>query len=229
MVKIYADGADLQSILELDKNPIVEGFTTNPSLLKKARVTDYKAFALKVLDKIKVKPVSFEVFADNYAEMYRQAHEIASWGNNVYVKIPVTNTLGWSSRELIGKLLSEGIKVNVTAIMTLEQVNYLLPVLNYTPCYLSIFAGRIADSGRDPVPVIQSAVMLVKNKPSVEILWASPRELYNIIQANEAGCHIITVFHDILKKYSNIGCDLTALSLATVQMFYKDGQGYEIA
>jgi transaldolase len=230
-VKIFADGADLPEMLELYRNPVISGFTTNPTLMRKAGVVDYKKFAHEVLQVITDRPISFEVFSDDFREMERQAHEIATWGDNVYVKIPITNTRGESSTDLVGRLSHAGAKVNVTAMLTLAQVEAV------TRCfagdragYVSVFAGRIADSGRDPLPIMVEALRIMRAKPSLELIWASPRELLNIIQANTIGCHIITVTADILKKLSLIGKDLTKYSLDTVKMFHDDAQkaGYSL-
>ena len=230
-IKIFADGADLDGIREMAGNPLIKGFTTNPTLMRKAGVADYKAFAFDALKIITGRPVSFEVFADEFDEMERQALEIASWGDNVNVKIPVTNTRGVSSAPLVGRLSEKGVKVNVTAVFTLEQMEEIIAVLDpATPAILSVFAGRLADSGRDPIPHMEKAVEIVKAKPEAEVLWASPRELLNILQADAAGCHIITVTHDVLKKLDNIGKNLSEFSLETVKMFYDDAKaaGYDI-
>ena len=224
-VKIFADGANVPGMLEMAANPLISGLTTNPTLMKNAGVTDYKSFALNVLAKIKDKPISFEVFSDEFDEMERQALEIASWGKNVYVKIPVTNTRGASSVELVGRLSNKGVKVNVTAMMTIEQVKKVVPALLDGPGgYVSVFAGRIADSGRDPVPIMMEIVQYLKPHPSVELLWASPREVLNILQADQIGCHIITVTNDLIKKMSLFGKDLSEFSLDTVKMFYNDAR-----
>ena len=230
-VKLFADGADLAGMKEMAANPLVKGFTTNPTLMRKAGVADYKAFALEVLKAIPDRPVSFEVFADEFDEMERQALEIASWGKNVNVKIPVTNTRREFSGPLIERLSKGGVKVNVTAILALEQVRAVTERLApETPAIISVFAGRIADTGVDPVPLMQKAVQVMKEKPKAELIWASPRELLNVFQADAIGCHIITATNDILKKLSLVGKDLDAYSLETVQMFHKDAQaaGYAI-
>ena len=222
-IKIFADGADLESIKNLCQNSLIKGFTTNPSLMKKKGITDYKKFALNVLEITNDKPVSFEIFADDLEEMEHQANEIATWGNNVNVKIPVTNTQGKSTVDLIAKLSEKKIICNVTAILTLDQLRNVVDVLNPdTYAILSIFAGRIADSGIDPIDIIKKSVNLSKKYPNVKILWASPREVINIFQANEAGCHIITVAKDIIDKFENLGKNLEEYSLDTVKMFYKD-------
>jgi transaldolase len=222
-VKIYADSADKAWMLEMCKNPLIRGFTTNPTLMRKAGVSDYRAFAFDVLQAIPDRPVSFEVFSDEFAEMKRQAQKVASWGENVYVKIPVTNTRGESSAALIRELAQDGIKLNVTALMTLEQVRVISKSLAGGPsAYVSIFAGRIADAGHDPVPVMSAAVDLLSDNPNLELIWASPRELLNIFQADAVGCHIITVTSDLLKKLHSIGKDLHEFSLETVKMFRDD-------
>lgn len=224
-IKLFADGADISHILDMYKNPLIKGFTTNPTLMRKAGITDYKGFALSLLSKIKDRPISFEVFSDDFQEMYDQAREIASWGNNVYVKIPVTNTKGQSSSHLIRQLAKAGVKQNVTALMTLNQVRKVTHALAEGPSsYVSVFAGRIADTGRDPVEMMKAAVAELKPYPQLELIWASPRELLNIFQANQIGCHIITATHDILKKLELVGKDLTEYSLETVQMFYHDAE-----
>ena len=224
-IKIFADGADKAGMLEMAKNPLIKGFTTNPTLMRKAGIQDYKAFAQDVLLNIPNLPVSLEVFSDEFVEMERQARLIASWGPNVYVKIPVTNTRGASSGLLIQKLSSEGIKLNVTALTHLRQVSAVAAYLDdVTPAYISVFAGRVADTGVDAFAVMREAKYLVKFKPNIEIIWASPRELYNIFQADAAGVDIITVSNDILKKLPLIGKDLDEYSLDTVKMFYEDGK-----
>ena len=222
-VKIFADGADKAGMLEMHANPLIKGLTTNPTLMRKAGVTDYRAFCKDVLVVIKDKPLSFEVFSDEFDEMERQALEIASWGENVYVKIPISNTRGETALGLVKRLAHRRVKVNVTAIMTLGQVRDVVNVLNpYTPSYVSVFAGRIADTGRAALPIMTAAVELLKMAPAAELIWASPRELYNIIEADMAGCHIITATTDVLKKLSLVGYDLDAYSLDTVKMFYSD-------
>jgi len=230
-IEVFADGADLSSMLELNNDKNIKGFTTNPTLMKKAGVQDYKDFAIEISQKIKDKPLSFEVFADDINQMEDQAHEINSWGSNINVKIPITNTKGVSTNDLIGKLTSQNIKCNVTAIFTLEQVKNLLSFINNdTYTIISIFAGRIADTGIDPIPLMQEAVNLTKHTTNVKILWASPRELLNIFHANDSGCHIITVASDILKKINLINKNLDEFSLETVKMFYDDARnvGYKI-
>ena len=224
-VKIFADGADLDGILELYRNPHIRGFTTNPTLMRKSGVSDYEQFSRQVLEHISDRPISFEVFSDEFDEMERQARKIASWGKNVYVKIPVTNTRRESSVDLVRCLASEGIQLNVTALMTLEQVSAISKALeNHAPSYISVFAGRIADTGRDPMPLMKEAVEIMSLYRTQELIWASPRELLNIFHADEIGCHIITVTHDLLKKLSFVGKDLGEFSLDTVKMFYSDAQ-----
>ena len=229
--KIFADGAKKNEILSYRRNPLISGFTTNPTLMKKAGVIDYKSFALDVLSIIKDKPISFEVFSDDFDEMEQQALEISGWGRNVSVKVPITNTKGISSARLIKKLSLAGVKINATAIMTIDQVKSVLPSLgNSSQAYVSVFAGRIADSGIDPVPIMKEIMILLKDYPNVELVWASPREVYNLIQANEIKCHVITVTNDLLRKLPLIGKDLTEFSLDTVKMFYNDAKeaGYKI-
>jgi len=225
-VKIFADGADKKSLLELAKKDWVAGFTTNPTLMKKAGIQDYKAFALDVLSEIKDRPISFEVFSDDFDEMRTQALDIASWGENVYVKIPITNTSGESCVPLIWELSHLGVKVNATALFTLDQVLQTAQALKGgAPSVISVFAGRIADTGRNPTPIMEAALAICQAADSnIELLWASPRELYNIVEADRAGCHIITVSHDILAKLGSLGKDLNEFSLETVQMFYNDAQ-----
>ena len=222
-VQIFADGADKSGMLEMYDKPYIKGLTTNPTLMKKAGITDYRAFCKDILTHIKDKPLSFEVFSDDFAEMERQAMEIASWGDNVYVKIPVTNTKKESCYALVKKLGVRRVKMNVTAIMTMSQVRDVVAVLNpNVPSYVSVFAGRIADTGRDPVPMMAAAVEMLKVAPAAELIWASPRELLNIFQADEVGCQVITVTSDILKKLTLVGYNLDAYSLDTVKMFYDD-------
>ena len=222
-VKIFADGADLPGMLEMYRQPYIRGFTTNPTLMRKAGIRDYRAFALEVLAAIPDRPISFEVFSDDFAGMERQAREIAGWGKNVYVKIPVTNTKREPAYELVRRLSRAGVNLNVTAVMTLEQVERLAGELSGgAPSCVSLFAGRVADTGRDPVPLMRSAVEALTTAPNAELIWASPRELLNIFQADEIGCHIITVTNDILKKLSLVGKDLADYSLDTVKMFCAD-------
>ena len=222
-VKIFADGADKNGILEMQQDPYIKGFTTNPTLMRKAGITNYEGFARDILTHIQHEPISFEVFSDDFDEMYEQALQIASWGNNVYVKIPVTNTQGKSAARLIQKLAHAGVKQNVTALMTLDQVKEVADALAGGPAAcISVFAGRIADTGRDPLPLMIESLRVMKAHAQLELIWASPRELLNIFQANEIGCHIITVTNDILKKLYLVNKDLNEFSLETVKMFYED-------
>lgn len=222
-VKMFADGADLKGMIEMYGKPYVRGFTTNPTLMRKAGISDYRGFAREVLAAIPDRPISFEVFSDDFPEMERQAREIASWGSNVNVKIPVTNTQGEPAYKLISALARAGIKLNVTAVFTLEQVRDVVGHLDpRTPAYVSVFAGRIADTGRDPMPLMAAAHALVHTLPHAELIWASPRELLNIFHADAVGCDIITVTNDVLAKLSNVGKDLAQFSLETVQMFHTD-------
>ena len=230
-VKLFADGADKDGMLEMYANPIISGFTTNPTLMKAAGIKDYKSFALDILSFIKDKSISFEVFSDEFDEMKRQALEIASWADNIYVKIPITNTKAESSVDLIAALSEQNVKINVTAMMTVEQVQSVLQALVNGPgSYVSIFAGRIADAGLDPLPVMSEVVEILKDYSNIELIWASPRELYNVVQANDIGCHIITATNNILKKLPTLGKDLDQFSLETVKMFYDDASeaGYSI-
>jgi transaldolase len=222
-VKIFGDGADLPRMLELYRQPYISGFTTNPTLMNKAGIRDYRAFAKEVVAAIPDRHVSFEVFSDEFDEMERQAREIATWGPNVYAKIPVTNTRRESSCDLIRRLSHAGVQVNVTAVLTLQQVRDVLAQLRGgAPSCVSVFAGRVADTGRDPVPMMKEAVSILRAEPKAELIWASPRELLNIFQADGIGCHIITVTHDILARLSNVGKDLDQYSLETVRMFHDD-------
>lgn len=222
-IKIFADGAEKAGMLEMHKKPYIKGFTTNPTLMRKAGISDYESFARDILTEITDLPVSFEVFSDDFEEMRKQALFITSWGKNVYVKIPVTNTLGAPAYGLIADLAQAGVKLNVTAIMTMEQVRDVSAALkNDAPSIISVFAGRMADTGRDPVPFMTSARKLVSQYPFQELLWASPRELLNIFQADEIGCHIITVTNELLLKLTNVGKDLSEYSLDTVKMFRND-------
>jgi transaldolase len=224
-VKIFGDGADLASMLALYKQPFIHGFTTNPTLMNKAGIRDYRGFARDVLQAIPDRPISFEVFSDDIGEMERQAREIATWGDHVYVKIPVTNTRREPTYDLIHRLAHAGVKVNVTAIMTLDQVRHVVDALRGgAPSNVSVFAGRIADTGRDPLPVMIESLAIMQAEPGAELIWASPRELLNIFQADEIGCHIITVTSDILKKLDGVGKDLGDFSLDTVKMFHDDAQ-----
>ena len=224
-IKIFADGADLEQMLELAKKPFVQGFTTNPTLMRKAGVTDYVAFARAVLEEITDRPISFEVFSDELDGIHAQALEITAWAPNVYVKVPVTNTRGESTEEIVRELTGSGVKVNVTGILTLPQVETVTQALaGGAPSVVSVFAGRIADTGRDPVPHMTEALKIVAGAPSAELLWASPRELLNIVQADEIGCHIVTVTEDLLAKLPLLGKDLAEYSLDTVTMFHDDAQ-----
>lgn len=231
-IKIFADGADLEGIRSIGALPFVQGFTTNPTLMRKAGVSDYKAFALEVLGAVGGRPVSFEVFADDFEEMEAQALEIASWGPNVNVKIPVTDTRGATAAPLVQRLSERGVVCNVTAMFTIAQFEEIVDALHPgTDAILSLFAGRIADTGVDPVPIVRQAVEISAAKPKAEVLWASPREILNLFQADEAGCHIITVTNDMLKKLSNIGKNLSLFSRETVEMFFNDASaaGYAIS
>lgn len=230
-VKLFADGADKAGMLEMYRKPFVKGFTTNPTLMRKAGVSDYRGFAEEILAAIPDRPISFEVFSDEFDEMERQAKEIATWGDNVYVKIPVTNTRREPAYALVKRLSHGGVKVNVTAMMTLDQVRYVAESLRGgAPSCVSVFAGRIADTGFDPVPLMAEAVRILKDVPTAELIWASPRELLNVFQADSVGCHIITATNDILKKLDLIGKDLAEYSLDTVKMFYNDATqaGYKL-
>jgi transaldolase len=230
-VAIFADGADIDGILEMHRNPLIKGFTTNPTLMRKAGVEDYAGFAHNLLRAISDRPISFEVFADDFDEMELQAREIASWGSNVNVKIPVTNTKGVSAGPLIRRLAREGLRMNVTALMTLQQVKTVAECLADSPSsYISVFAGRVADTGCDPVPMMAEAVAFLAAFPNLKLLWASPRELLNIFQADAIGCHVITATNDVLKKLGIVGKSLEKYSLETVQMFYSDAQkaGYKL-
>jgi transaldolase len=224
-VKIFADGAEKAGMLEMYAKPYIKGFTTNPTLMHKVGLTDYRVFARDIVSVIPDRPISFEVFSDEFEEMERQAREIATWGDNVYVKIPVTNTRREPAYDLVRLLANEGVKLNITAIMTIDQVrNVVDAVKDGAPSCVSVFAGRIADTGRDPVPIMTECVDILKAAPQSELIWASPRELLNIIQADAIGCHIITVTNDILKKLPLIGKDLADYSLDTVKMFFDDGR-----
>lgn len=228
-VKIFADGANVQDMKRIYNEGIVKGFTTNPTLMRKDGVTNYVAFAKSVLSEIKDMPISFEVFSDDFDKMEEQAKEICSWGKNVYIKIPVTNTKGEEAYDLIKKLSNEKLKINVTAILTLEQVEKVTRSVS-AESIISVFAGRIADTGRDPIPIVKESLEIIRENKKIELLWASSRELLNVLQANECGCHIITVTNDILKKLPMINKDLKELSLDTVKMFYNDAAaaGYVI-
>jgi len=222
-IKLYLDGADLASMSKWARDERVSGFTTNPSLMRKAGVTDYAAFAREALSIVGGKPISFEVLSDDFVEMERQAYVIAGWGANVYVKIPVTNSKGESSAPLVGRLSASGVRVNVTAVMTVAQVRRVASVLvPETPSVVSVFAGRIADTGVDPVPIMEESADILHSRPKAELLWASTREVLNVIQANRAHCHIITVTADVLDKLSLVGKDLTEFSRETAEMFVCD-------
>ncbi len=230
-IKLFADGADKAAMLALYKEPMIRGFTTNPTLMRQAGVTNYAEFAREILAAIPDRPISFEVFGDEFSEMEHQARMIASWGENVYVKIPITNTRREASYELVRTLSRSNIKLNVTAVMTLDQVRAAAEALSGgAQSCISIFAGRIADTGRDPVPVMKEAVRIASREPRIEVVWASPREILNVFHAEEAGCQIITVTRDLLKKLNLIGKDLQEYSLETVRMFYRDGveAGYSL-
>jgi transaldolase len=221
--RIFADGADLDGILALAANPRIAGFTTNPTLMWKAGLTDYAEFAKRLLERITEHPISFEVFADDAGEMFRQAKIIASWGENVYVKIPVTTTSGESMAPLVRELSEGGVKVNVTALFTTGQVELITAAVKEgAPSYISVFAGRIADAGVDPVPIMARAVEIMDNAERSELIWASPREILNLVQADQVGCHVITMTHDLLKKLDCLGKGLEQYSLETVQMFHRD-------
>jgi transaldolase len=231
-VKLFADGADRAGMREMYANPLITGFTTNPTLMRKAGISDYETFAREMVQAIPDRPICFEVLSDEFSEMEAQALLLASLGDNVYVKVPVTNTRAEPASELICRLASLGVKLNVTAIMSLDQVRTVSECLvESESCYISVFAGRVADTGRDPVPMMAAAVELVRPYPQIELIWASPRELLNIFQADAVGCHVITATNDILAKLSLVGKDLHAFSLETVQMFYDDARtaGFELS
>ncbi|MGZ5475156.1 MAG: transaldolase [Thermoanaerobaculia bacterium] len=222
-IDLYADGADVRDMIAARESGIVKGFTTNPTLMKKSGVTDYEAFAKEALKAVAGMPISFEVFADDFAEMERQARRICTWGDAVFVKIPITNTKAEPAIPLIKRLSAAGVKLNITAILTVKQVRETVDALHpNTPAIVSVFAGRIADTGRDPVPLMKECAAITRQKPKAQLLWASPRELLNIYHAEECGCHIITVTSDILKKLAMVGKPLQELSLDTVKMFYND-------
>jgi transaldolase len=230
-IKIFADGADRAGILELRENPAISGFTTNPTLMRAAGVDDYESFALDMIQLIPERPISFEVFSDDMDAMFEQALKIAAWGKHVHVKIPITDTKGTSTAELQRRLANDGVQLNVTALLTLEQVATTAQTLVDGPhAYVSVFAGRIADTGRDPIPLMREALEILAPLPNVELIWASPREILNIVQAAEIGCHVITVTHDLLKKLGGLGRDLTEFSLDTVRMFHRDAElsGYSL-
>ena len=222
-VKIFADGADLTQIAHLAENSQISGFTTNPTLMWKAGLTDYAEFAHRLLSIVPDRPISFEIFADDESEMRRQAEVIASWGDNVYIKIPVTDTSGNSTEKLARALSNEGVKLNITALMTTSQVETVTAaVADGAPCFISVFAGRIADAGTDPLPIMRDSLDIMRAAPLAELIWASPREVLNVVQANDIGCHVITVTNDILAKLPALGKDLLQFSLETVQMFHRD-------
>jgi transaldolase len=224
-VQIFADGADKSGMLEMYAHPHVKGFTTNPTLMRKAGVADYEAFAKDILAAIPDRPISFEVFADEFSEMERQARRITTWGKKVSVKIPIMNTRRESAIPLVRKLSRDGIALNVTAMFTLDQVQDVVDaVKDGAACYVSVFAGRIADTAVDPVPIMAESVKRLRVAPNTQLIWASPRELLNVFQADEIGCHVITVTNDIIKKLSLVGKDLAGYSLETVKMFYEDGK-----
>jgi transaldolase len=230
-IKIFADGADRESIVRLYENPLIQGFTTNPTLMRKAGVEDYETFAREVLEVVTDRPISFEVFSDDFEEMEQQALQISSWADNVYVKVPVTNTSGEPAGEVVRRLAERGVKVNVTALMTPAQVSEVVDWLaGGPPCYVSVFAGRIADTGRDPIPLMVESLEILSAHPNAELIWASPREILNIVQADAIGCDIITVTHDLLEKLGTLGRDLDQFSLDTVRLFFRDGQaaGYRL-
>lgn len=222
-VEIFADGADKKAILELAANPLIKGFTTNPTLMRQAGVTDYEAFAKDILSSITDRPISFEVFSDDFEEMYAQACKIATWGKNVFVKIPVTNTRGESAVPLIRSLSHDRVQMNVTALFTEAQIEAVSDALAEAPdCNISVFAGRIADAGGDPLPIMQCALEIMRPHPQQKLIWASPREVYNVVQADMIGCHIITVTRDLIAKLTSLGRDLDEFSLDTVKMFRRD-------
>ena len=230
-VKIYADGADREGMLEMYEKSYIQGFTTNPTLMRKAGIEDYESFARGILEVISDRPISFEVFADEFEEMERQALEIAEWGDNVYVKVPITNTRQQSAAGLIQRLSSQGVRLNITAILALDQVHEVAAAVQNSPaCIVSVFAGRIADTGVDPIPIMKDALAILQSAPNAELLWASPREVLNIYQADAIGCDIITATNDLLQKLALAGKDLAEYSLETVRMFYNDAQkaGYEL-
>lgn len=230
-IKIFADGADLETMFTMYEKPYITGLTTNPTLMRKAGIANYKAFAKDVLEVVKHKPISFEVFSDDFDEMILQAQEIASWGSNINVKIPITNTRGKETLMVIKHLSERGVTLNVTAIMTVAQVQAVVDVINPTTnAFISIFAGRIADTGRDPIPIMKDALNLMQATPNAALIWASPRELLNVVQADGIGCHVITATTEILNKLDLIGKDLSQYSLETVRMFRQDAEssGYVI-
>jgi transaldolase len=230
-IKVFADGADIAGVEELGRDPLVAGFTTNPTLMRKAGITDYEAFAQELLTHTGDRPISFEVFSDEPADMLRQARKIAGWGEGVYVKIPVTTTTGSACSAVMRELSAEGIKLNVTGLMTLDQVRSVSDCLAPgVPACISVFAGRIADTGIDPVPIMQASLEAIADRPGQELIWASPREVLNVVQADRIGCHIITVTHDLLRKLDLLGRDLEQFSRETVEMFHRDAEaaGYQL-
>lgn len=230
-IKVFADGADIDGIAQLAEDPLIKGFTTNPTLMRSAGVTDYEDFSRRLLAAVPTHPVSLEVFSDEFAEMERQARLIAEWGDNVYVKVPITNTRGDSSLDVVERLARDGVKLNVTALMTVDQVKRTADALiDGAPSYISVFAGRIADTGRDPLPIMSEALAILEASSQIELIWASPREVLNIFQADAIGCDIITVTHDLLRKLGNVGRDLDDFSLDTVKMFHRDAAtaGYDL-
>lgn len=223
--KLFADGADLEHILRLADDPLIKGFTTNPTLMWKAGLTHYEDFAARLLEQITEHPISFEVFGDDEDEIRRQARRIAEWGENVYVKVPVTTTDGTSMAPLVRELSEDGVQVNVTALFTPRQVEEITAaVADGAPSYISVFAGRIADAGVDPMPVMRESIEIMRAAPRAECIWASPREILNLVQADQVGCHVITMTHDLLAKAAGLGKDLQQFSLETVQMFHRDAQ-----
>lgn len=229
-VKIFADGADKTTIARYCLDSRIQGFTTNPTLMRKAGITDYEAFAREVVAMVGTRPVSFEVFSDDFDEMERQAARIAGWGPNVAVKIPITNTKGESAAPLLRRLADRGVRVNATAILSLAQVRIAAEALGAVPGYVSVFAGRVADAGRDPLPIMEESLKILRDFPGLELIWASPREVFNILQADAIGCHVITVTPDLLGKMHLFGKDLESFSLETVRMFHEDARkaGYEL-
>jgi transaldolase len=230
-IKVFADGADIAGIRKLADDPLIAGITTNPTMMRKAGVEDYEAFAAELLDMVPDRPISFEVFSDDFAEMERQARKISAWAGNVYVKVPITNTEGASSLDLVRRLSHDGVKLNVTALMTAKQVEGSAAALEGgAPAFVSVFAGRVADAGVDPEPIMVAALDTLRPLPGVELIWASPREILNIVQADRIGCHIITVTHDLLAKLHLLGRDLDQFSLDTVRMFHRDAStaGYTL-
>ena len=231
-IKIFADGADREGICQLYEDPLIQGFTCNPTLMRKAAVADYESFAREILEAVPDRPFSFEVFSDDFEEMERQARKIASWGDHVYVKIPVTNTRGETSGPLVRRLASSGVRLNTTALMTAAQVHEMAECLaDGAPSFISVFAGRVADTGRDPIPIMAASVELLRPYEHLELIWASPREILNVPQAASIGCHIITVTHDLLKKLPILGRSLEDMSLDTVRMFHRDAEaaGYSLS